>query len=112
MPNQIGLLIRLAGISGATAVALAAYGAHGGKGDEHKALLFDTANRHHFYHTLALLGATRCRKPLLVGCLLSSGIVIFSGSIYYQAITGDSSVRTITPFGGILLIAGWLAMAI
>lgn len=38
----------------------------GGKGDEHKALLFDTANRHHFYHTLALLGATRCRKPLIV----------------------------------------------
>lgn len=28
--------------------------------------LYDTANKYHIYHSLALLGAARCRKPALV----------------------------------------------
>lgn len=28
--------------------------------------LYSTANTYHFYHSLALLGASRCRRPALV----------------------------------------------
>lgn len=28
--------------------------------------LFDIANKYHFYHSLALLGAAHCRKPTVV----------------------------------------------
>lgn len=28
--------------------------------------LFETANKYHFYHSLALLGAAHCRKPAVV----------------------------------------------
>lgn len=28
--------------------------------------LFETANKYHFYHSLALLGAAHCHKPAVV----------------------------------------------
>ena len=74
--------------------------------------VFDTANRYHMLHSLALLGAPLCRRPGLVAALLASGILVFSGTCYYYALTGDKSVRRFTPYGGMMLIAGWLAMAL
>ena len=47
---------------------------------------------------------------LQVGTLLTSGMVLFSGSCYYHALTENAKVRVVTPYGGVLLILGWLAM--
>lgn len=107
--------VQLAGISGASAVALGAYGAHKLRAGDHNPELvqvFDTANRYHMLHSLALLGAPLCRRPGLVATLLASGMIVFSGTCYYYALTGDKSVRRFTPYGGMMLIAGWLAMAL
>ncbi|XP_048449201.1 transmembrane protein 256, partial [Rhincodon typus] len=74
--------------------------------------LFETANKYHFLHSLALLGAPHCRKPLLAGSLLTSGMVMFCGSLYYQAVTGDPKFTKAAPYGGTILIVGWAAMAL
>uniref|UniRef100_A0A8C5L7V1 Transmembrane protein 256 n=1 Tax=Jaculus jaculus TaxID=51337 RepID=A0A8C5L7V1_JACJA len=74
--------------------------------------LFDKANKHHFLHSLALLGVTHCRKPLWAGLLLASGTTLFCTSFYYQALSGDTSIQTLGPVGGSLLILGWLALAL
>lgn len=59
---------------GASAVALGAYGAHK-KYPEGKAELlkpvFETANRMHFFHSLALMGVPMCRNPAVVSTRLS-----------------------------------------
>ncbi|XP_042201492.1 transmembrane protein 256 [Callorhinchus milii] len=105
---------RLAGVSGALAVAAGAYGAHGFRRsdrDEYLKELFETANKYHFLHSLALLGVPHCRAPLLAGSLLTTGMVMFCGSLYYQALTGDSTFTKAAPYGGSLLIFGWVAMA-
>ncbi|XP_072113324.1 transmembrane protein 256 [Mobula birostris] len=106
---------RLAGLSGSLAVGLGAYGAHGFRRsdrDDYLKELFETANKYHFLHSLALLGVPHCRKPLLAGTLLTSGMVMFCGSLYFQAITGDPTLTKAAPFGGTLLIVGWAAMAL
>ncbi|XP_032872564.1 transmembrane protein 256, partial [Amblyraja radiata] len=74
--------------------------------------LFETANKYHFLHSLALLGVPHCRKPLLAGTLLTSGMAMFCGSLYYQAITADPTFTKAAPLGGTLLIVGWAAMAL
>ena len=56
--------IVVAGISGLLAVALGAYGAHGLDGDAVVMGQFDTANRYHMWHTLAMLGAALGRDRL------------------------------------------------
>nr|XP_012312816.1 transmembrane protein 256 isoform X1 [Aotus nancymaae] len=74
--------------------------------------LFDKANKHHFFHSLALLGVPHCRKPLWAGLLLASGTTLFCTSFYYQALSGDPSIQTLAPAGGTLLLLGWLALAL
>ncbi|XP_034951041.1 transmembrane protein 256 homolog [Chelonus insularis] len=107
-----GPYLRLAGISGASAVILGAYGAHKEFKDEQLKQVFDTANRYHFYHSLAMIGLSLCRKPFLTATLLLSGMVMFSGTCYYYAFTGDRRFSMITPYGGICFILAWLSMCI
>lgn len=105
--------VRLAGLSGAIAVMLGAYGAHVFKQSEAEDRMkhtFETGNRYHFIHTLALMAIPMTRKPHLVGILMLSGMTLFSGSCYVHALTGNDVVRRVTPYGGMLLIAAWGAM--
>jgi len=116
LAGRSNCMVRLAGLSGATAVMLGAYGAHSLLNDETKddnlKKTFETANRYHFFHTIALLGVPLCKYPLLTGSLMVAGMTVFCGSCYYFALTGDHKYRRITPFGGTCLILGWLAMAL
>ena len=111
------LIIIIAGIFGALAVGLGAFGAHGleatltanGRLDT-----YETAVKYQFYHTLALL---------LTGILLMNinhdyfiwaswsfiiGMVIFSGSLYILSLTNITWLGAITPIGGLALIVGWV----
>ncbi|KAG8431261.1 hypothetical protein GDO86_019163 [Hymenochirus boettgeri] len=106
---------RLGGLSGALAVTAGAYGAHGFRRsdrDEYLKELFATGNHYHFLHSLALLAVPHCRRPMLAGSLLTSGMVLFCGTFYYHAMTGDPTLTKAAPVGGTLLILGWVAMAL
>uniref|UniRef100_A0A915PM96 Transmembrane protein 256 homolog n=1 Tax=Setaria digitata TaxID=48799 RepID=A0A915PM96_9BILA len=106
-------LLRLAGISGALAVSLSAYGSHvlreSGNTDERRTRAFETGNRYHLMHSLTLLVANKARFPWLTASLLLGGMVIFSGSCYHYSITGKDSMRRYTPIGGVMYILAWLS---
>jgi len=109
----VSSFVRLAGLSGAAAVALGAYGAHVIGVDPDKARLratFDTANKYHLIHSVALMAVPLARVPRLSGSLFLGGMLIFSGTTYYHALTEDNAVRQYTPYGGVLLILGWLSL--
>ncbi|XP_011299482.1 uncharacterized protein [Fopius arisanus] len=59
-----GPYLKLAGLSGATAVILGAYGAHRKYKDDQLKQVFETANRYDFYHSLAMVGLVACRAIL------------------------------------------------
>uniref|UniRef100_A0A674MVJ0 Transmembrane protein 256 n=1 Tax=Takifugu rubripes TaxID=31033 RepID=A0A674MVJ0_TAKRU len=112
--NASVVVRRLAALSGASAVGAGAYGAHGFKSsnpDDYR-VLFEIANKYHFYHSLALLGAAHCRKPAVAGGLLLAGMGMFCGSLYHQALTGDPGMSKAAPYGGMALMAGWLAIVL
>jgi uncharacterized membrane protein YgdD (TMEM256/DUF423 family) len=106
----------IASFCGILAVGLGAFGAHALKNlliENNRVETFELAVRYHFYHTLALLAismlmdrftSTWLAKSAL--CILA-GIILFSGSLYFLALTNNTSVAYITPVGGIFLIAGW-----
>lgn len=65
-------LVRVAGISGAAAVCLAAYGRHSlKKADKNQEYLpiYESANQMHFIHSLALVTAPMTRRPALVSVM-------------------------------------------
>ena len=43
--------------------------------------------------------------------LLMAGILIFSGSLYVLAVSGNRMLGAITPIGGVAFIAAWLLLA-
>ncbi|XP_050420623.1 transmembrane protein 256 homolog [Adelges cooleyi] len=103
---------KIAGILGASAVVLGAYGAHvvSHKAGPEEAKNYETGNRLHFFHTLALFAVPFCRFPRVTGGLFISGTVLFCGACYYNGLTGDKSYNKFAPTGGMLLITAWLSM--
>lgn len=104
----------------ALAVALGAFGAHALEGRLPPGLLatFETAVRYHLTQALGVLvlalGAQCWERPALgtAGWLVVAGTTVFSGSLYLLVFTGVRTLGAVTPVGGVLLIAGWLAAAL
>ncbi|VDK17805.1 unnamed protein product [Anisakis simplex] len=116
MFSDPSLIFRLAGLSGAMAVGLGAYGAHGLRSrkevDAKRLHSYDQGSRYHLIHSLALLAALHSRFPALTTALLLLGIVVFCGSCYYYGLTGDRSFIKSTPFGGVTLVVAWLTFVL
>ncbi|CAB3993675.1 Hypothetical predicted protein [Paramuricea clavata] len=110
------IFFKIAGISGALAIALGAYGSHARilnlpENKEFKKS-FDSANRYHLIHSVVLLALPLMKRPNLVGPLFLIGQLLFCGSLYVAALTKDKTFGKPAPYGGMLLIAAWLSMAL
>jgi uncharacterized membrane protein YgdD (TMEM256/DUF423 family) len=46
----------------------------------------------------------------VAGMLFVAGTVLFSGSLYVLALTGNRGWGIVTPFGGLCFLGGWLAL--
>jgi len=116
----------MAGLYGAVGVALGAFGAHALRERLSPAdlAIFETAVRYQFYHVFALLAAQALivlAGPNDVGAMQTArqaawafvvGMTIFSGSLYLLVATGVRKLGMVTPLGGVLLILGWLLLAL
>ena len=105
----------------ALAVILGAFGAHGLRGrlDDYSMSVYEKAVFYHFIHALGILvvsilprtGTFPESSAGTVCALLLAGVVVFSGSLYLLAITGQRFLGAITPIGGVAFIVGWLLLA-
>jgi uncharacterized membrane protein YgdD (TMEM256/DUF423 family) len=120
-----GKIPLLAGaVLAAIAVAAGAFGAHGlkatlaslGQSDN-----WETACRYAMIHALALVATgllARLSAPPPSGLLAAAtwclliGTAIFSGCLAALALSGLKILGAIVPIGGVLMIAGWLALAV
>ena len=102
-----------AGLLGAIAIALGAFGAHGLK--ERLASIpeavgwWETATFYLLSHAVAV-GAVAGRS-LWPARLWADGAVIFAATLYAMALGAPRWFGAITPIGGSLLIAGWVVLA-
>lgn len=114
-----------AALLGVTGVLFGAMGAHGVKRaaetlpDAAQRLeWWEIGARYHLPHAFAvalcavLAVHTPSKLPRLAAWLFVAGVVLFAGSLYALALTGERSLGLITPFGGIALTAGWTLVAI
>jgi len=105
----------------ALGVMLGAFGAHALKDrlDTYSLDVYQKAVFYHFIHALGILivstlqraGALTQSASATVCALLLAGIVLFSGSLYVLAVTGQRALGAVTPFGGLAFIAAWVLLA-
>lgn len=114
----------IAGVLGATGVAMGAYASHGLGFIADEALreasraTLQTAVQQQMLHAVVLLGIacwsfrTQSRALQFAGVLFTIGVLLFSGLIYLRILGGVESLRAMVPWGGSCLIAGWLAVMV
>jgi uncharacterized membrane protein YgdD (TMEM256/DUF423 family) len=108
-PGRARWLAASGAVLAAAAVALAAYAAHGAEGVDQARL--QTAAAFAFGHGLALAAlAPAWRLGRIALLALCTGVLLFSGSLVAGVLLHWPT--TFAPFGGMLLIGGWLLFAI
>lgn len=104
----------LAALNGFIAVAIGAFAAHGVH-DPHAQELLKTGAQYQFMHTMATFACATImniggRRARYAPMAFIPGILLFSGSLYALACGAPRWVGAITPFGGLLFLAGWLIL--
>jgi uncharacterized membrane protein YgdD (TMEM256/DUF423 family) len=116
--TQAKTLILLGALSGFLTVALGAFGAHGLEASlpaKHMEW-WNKAVHYQGLHSLALLatgllGLHRYVPGIrLAGWAFALGILLFSGSLYALALTGERWLGMVTPFGGMAFLTGWVGL--
>jgi len=115
------LRIRFTSLLGFLGIVCGSMGTHGKVHDiivaanelEH----WKTAVQYHLPHAviaimLALFGSTGGKAALWAWRCFIGGILLFCGSLYLLAYTQIKWLAHVTPFGGLLFMAGWTLIAI
>ena len=112
MNRTIGIT---AAVLGAAAVLTGAFGAHALRGhlDENALSIWHTAVEYQFWHVITLLAIAGFAPADDVrwsraGWIMTAGLVLFCVSLYALALGAPSWVGVVTPFGGVLMIIGWV----
>lgn len=112
------LWLTIAGLSGASAVFAGAYGYHWlTYDDSSQREFFNLGVQYHVWHSLALLAVALLAdrsgdwSVKAAGACFTLGIIGFSGTLYIFGLTQEL-VSGVAPGGGMLLMAGWVFLAV
>lgn len=116
---MIRMWLAIAGLGGLTSVIAGALAAHL-TADQRGAELLRTGALYGMVHAAALIaviGVAQGREPrrgaaAVAGWGFALGLMLFSGSLFALAATEARWLGWVTPFGGLALMVGWLALAI
>lgn len=122
MDRRLAFLTALLGFTG---VALGAFGAHGlktafeGMADSAQRIgWWETGVRYQLFHVgaVGLTGVISWhvtnRFTAWAAGFFTTGIILFSGSLYVMCLTGATAMGIVTPIGGLFFLAGWIAFAV
>lgn len=112
-------IFRFAAVAMALGVILGAFGAHALKArlSPEDLAIWQTGVQYHLLHGVALVGIA-AMWPMISGALgvwgvrlIMMGVIVFSTSLYLLVLTGPRWLGAVTPFGGVMMISGWLLLA-
>jgi len=109
--NDKKMWLIISAVSGFTAVAIGAFGAHGLREKLSAEMLevYKTGVLYQFFHTIVLLilSLNNFIKGKIASIFFLAGIILFSFSLYLYSTTGIGTFAMITPVGGVCFLIGW-----
>ncbi|HMS64589.1 MAG TPA: DUF423 domain-containing protein [Ignavibacteria bacterium] len=114
--NSQKFWIITAAISGFLGVTFGAFGAHYLKSQLSPEMLeiFKTGVFYQLMHSVVILAVSFQANPVYFKSnrFFLGGILLFSFSLYLYTVTSLKFFAMITPFGGVLFLAGWISIII
>jgi uncharacterized membrane protein YgdD (TMEM256/DUF423 family) len=114
--NDKKMWIIISAVSGFTAVAIGAFGAHGLREKLSAEMLevYKTGVLYQFIHSIILLilSLTNYIKTKFASIFFLAGIILFSFSLYIYSTSGIRFFAMITPVGGVCFLIGWLLLIV
>ena len=112
--NKRKFWIITGGFLGLTGVALGAFGAHGLK-DVLSPEMLETCKTgifYHLLHTVVMVAIVFSSKAAMhkSAFFFLAGIILFSFSLYLYSYSQIKLFVTITPFGGVSFLIGWILL--
>jgi uncharacterized membrane protein YgdD (TMEM256/DUF423 family) len=116
--------IVVAALSGAIAVAVGAFAAHGldlsTEAGRKARQWLQTGSQYEMIHALAIIGVVGLARSatlnapvaLVAQCLFLLGSVLFPGALYALAFGGPRWFGAVAPIGGTAFILGWVSLAL
>jgi len=114
----MNIWILLAGLNGAIAVGMGAYGWHALGDTPEIRDIFMMGSQYQMWHGIALLGVGLLvnqgpnRSLSIAGGMFQAGIILFAGTLYSFGGLMIVPVEGAAPFGGGLLILAWLILGV
>jgi len=109
--NDKKMWLIISAVSGFTAVAIGAFGAHGLREKLSAEMLevYKTGVLYQFFHTIVLLilSLNNFIKGKIASIFFLAGIILFSFSLYLYSTSGIRFFAMITPVGGVCFLIGW-----
>jgi len=117
--ETMGKWLAAAALNGLCGVGFGAWAAHGAAeliGPEPTEWV-RTGAQYQLWHAAALLALIGlpvewARIRAWAGSCFCSGALLFSGSLYAMALLGWRWAAVVTPFGGLLMLLGWLVLLV
>ena len=110
--NNKKLWLIISAVSGFTAVAIGAFGAHGLREKLTSEMLevYKTGVLYQLIHSVVLLALSlnNIIKAKIPSIFFLMGIILFSFSLYIYSTSGIRFFVMITPIGGVCFLIGWL----
>ena len=112
MTDRPRLLPAFAAACGFLAVAAGAFGAHA-ISDPYAKDVLRTGSTYGLVHALAVFAALSFegRAARISAWLFAVGGAVFAASLYVLALSGVRWLGAVTPLGGLMMLAGWIARA-
>ena len=114
--NDKKMWVITSSVSGFSAVAIGAFGAHGLQEKLSAEMLevYKTGVLYQFVHTLVILilSLNNFIKGNFASIFFLAGIILFSFSLYLYSTSGERFFAMITPVGGVCFLIGWLWLII
>lgn len=112
--NDKKIWVIISAISGFTAVAIGAFGAHGLRETLTPQMMeaYKTGVLYQLIHSVVLLALSLNSfiRPNLPSIFFLAGIILFSFSLYIFSTSGIKFFAMITPVGGFCFLIGWLVI--
>ena len=96
----------------ATTIILASLGGHKYEWSAHKKRLFDLGLNYSFYNAVGMIVSSFVTDSPLPAGLFAAATLGFSVPIWFKCFTDKSTLSALLPFGGILMIVSWIALAV